>query len=91
MIAVPSIDPDRFLDEQLSQASPDLMRDLLTTFVMPCSARSRRSVFRVPQLMGTWSPSGRRLCRSARCGSPGTLEMRVMSQDIGDESGSGQR
>ena len=36
MTAVPSInqlDPARFLDEQLSQASPDLMRGLLTTFV----------------------------------------------------------
>jgi len=26
MTAVPSIDPARFLDEQLAQASPDLMR-----------------------------------------------------------------
>jgi putative transposase len=33
MTAGPSIDPARFLDEQLSQASPDLMRELLTTFV----------------------------------------------------------
>ena len=33
MTAGPSIDPARFLNEQLSQASPDLMRDLLTTFV----------------------------------------------------------
>ena len=33
MTAVPSIDPAEFLDEQLSQASPDLLRDLLTTFV----------------------------------------------------------
>ncbi|WP_422758807.1 IS256 family transposase [Paenarthrobacter sp. C1] len=33
MTAVPSIDPAEFLTEQLSQASPDLMRDLLTTFV----------------------------------------------------------
>jgi putative transposase len=33
MTAVPSIDPARFLTEQLDQASPDLMRDLLTTFV----------------------------------------------------------
>ena len=32
MTAGPSIDPARFLNEQLSQASPDLMRDLLTTF-----------------------------------------------------------
>ncbi len=33
MTAVPSIDPARFLDEQLAQASPDLLRELLTTFV----------------------------------------------------------
>lgn len=33
MTAGPSIDPARFLTEQLEQASPDLMRDLLTTFV----------------------------------------------------------
>ncbi|WP_298182574.1 IS256 family transposase [Saccharomonospora sp.] len=33
MTAVPSIDPAQFLTEQLSQASPDLLRDLLTTFV----------------------------------------------------------
>ena len=33
MTAGPSIDPAQFLNEQLSQASPDLMRDLLTTFV----------------------------------------------------------
>ena len=33
MTAVPSIDPAEFLNEQLAQASPDLMRDLLTTFV----------------------------------------------------------
>lgn len=33
MTAVPSIDPAQFLDEQLAQASPDLLRELLTTFV----------------------------------------------------------
>lgn len=33
MTAMPSIDPAQFLNEQLSQASPDLMRDLLSTFV----------------------------------------------------------
>ena len=33
MTAGPSIDPARFLHEQLEQASPDLMRDLLTTFI----------------------------------------------------------
>src|SRR4051794_37397783 len=33
MTAGTSIDPARFLSEQLDQASPDLMRELLTTFV----------------------------------------------------------
>ena len=33
MTAGPSIDPARFLDEQLAQASPDLLRDLLGMFV----------------------------------------------------------
>ncbi|MBC7308370.1 MAG: IS256 family transposase [Dietzia sp.] len=33
MTANPSIDPVRFLHEELAQASPDLMRDLLTSFV----------------------------------------------------------
>src|SRR6187401_3234233 len=33
MTAAPIIDPRQFLDEHLSQASPDLMRELLTTFI----------------------------------------------------------
>jgi len=33
MTATPSIDPARFLHEELAQASPDLMRELLATFV----------------------------------------------------------
>jgi putative transposase len=33
MTATPSIDPAEFLQDHLAQASPDLMRDLLTTFV----------------------------------------------------------
>ena len=33
MTAVPSVDPARFLHDELAQASPDLMRELLTTFV----------------------------------------------------------
>jgi len=33
MTATPSIDPEQFLHEQLAQASPDLMRELLETFV----------------------------------------------------------
>jgi len=33
MTVNPSIDPAQLLHEHLSQASPDLMRELLTTFV----------------------------------------------------------
>jgi transposase-like protein len=33
MTVTPSIDPARLLEEQLAQASPDLLRELLTTFV----------------------------------------------------------
>jgi len=33
MTAGPSIDPDVFLHEQLAQASPDLMREMLATFI----------------------------------------------------------
>ena len=32
MAAGPIIDPEQFLHEQLAQASPDLMRELLQTF-----------------------------------------------------------
>lgn len=33
MTAPSSIDPARFLHEQLAQASPDLLRQMLTTFI----------------------------------------------------------
>ena len=33
MTVAPSIDPARFLQEHLEQASPDLLRDMLTTFI----------------------------------------------------------
>ncbi len=33
MAAPSSIDPLRFLDEQLASASPDLLRSMLTTFI----------------------------------------------------------
>ena len=33
MTAAPSIDPEQFLHEQLAQASPDLMRQMLETFI----------------------------------------------------------
>lgn len=41
MTAPTRIDPARFLHEQLAQASPDLMRELLSTFIdAPLSAES---------------------------------------------------
>jgi transposase-like protein len=33
MTVNPSIDPSRMLEEQLAQASPDLLRELLTIFI----------------------------------------------------------
>ena len=33
MTVAPSIDPARSLEEHLAQASPDLLRDMLTTFI----------------------------------------------------------
>ena len=33
MAVAPSIDPARFLEEHLAQASPDLLRDMLSTFI----------------------------------------------------------
>ena len=33
MTVTPSIDPARLLEEQLAQASPDLLRELLATFI----------------------------------------------------------
>ncbi len=33
MTVTSSIDPARFLEEQLAQASPDLMREMLSTFI----------------------------------------------------------
>lgn len=41
MTAHPSIDPARFLEEHLAQASPDLLRSMLTTMIdtlMPAEA-----------------------------------------------------
>lgn len=33
MTVAPSIDPARFLEEHLAQASPDLLRSMVTTFI----------------------------------------------------------
>lgn len=47
MTAAPSIDPALLLHENLAQASPDRMRELLTTFVnVPAVGGRRRGVRR---------------------------------------------
>jgi hypothetical protein len=46
MTAGPSIDPAHLLNEQLSQANPDLMRELLTTFVNALLGAGRRGGWR---------------------------------------------
>ena len=83
MTAVPSIDPARFLHDELAQASPDLMRDLLTTFVNAllsaqadavCGAEyGTRDPQRVNRRTATWTPepapsmSPSRSCVRGRC------------------------
>lgn len=50
MTVAPSIDPARFLEEHLAQASPDLLRDMLTPFNQhtALSRRRRRLRGRLP-------------------------------------------
>src|SRR4051812_50227603 len=45
MTAPSSIDPARFLDEQLAQASPDLLRQMLTTFINTLMSAEADAVF----------------------------------------------
>ena len=67
MTAMPSINPNdpalaktldagEFLHEQLAQASPDLMRGLLTTFVNALLGAEADAVCRVPGLMEALIP-----------------------------------
>ena len=48
MTVGPSIDPARFLKEELAEASPDLLRELLTTFVNALLSAQADSVRRCP-------------------------------------------
>jgi putative transposase len=41
MTALSSIDPSVFLHEQLAQASPDLLRQMLTTFINTLMSTAR--------------------------------------------------
>ena len=61
MTAPSSIDPTRFLHEQLGQASPDLLRSMLTTFMNTLMSAEADAVCGAPY--GESSPeSGRRIC-----------------------------
>src|SRR3954451_14727299 len=48
MTVAPSIDPARFLEEHLAQASPDLLRQMLTTFVNALLSADADSVCGAP-------------------------------------------
>jgi hypothetical protein len=48
MVAVPSIDPARLLEEQLESASPDLLRSMLSTFIHALMSAEDDAVAGVP-------------------------------------------
>jgi putative transposase len=54
MAAMPSIDPARLLEEQLESASPDLLRQLLSTFIQALMSADADAVCGAPY--GTSSP-----------------------------------
>ena len=56
MTANLSIDPELFLHEQLAQASPDLMRDLLSTFVNTLLSAQADSVCGAEYLLRSTRP-----------------------------------
>jgi hypothetical protein len=66
MTAVPSIDPARFLNEHLAQASPYLMRELLTTFIQTLWSADADAVCGVAPT-GPWP--GRTPAAGVRCQS----------------------
>jgi putative transposase len=80
MTARSSIDPTQFLHEQLSQASPDLLRSMLTTFINTlmsaeadavCGAGyGERSDSRTNTRNGLPAPRFRHPRRHDRCGDP---------------------
>ena len=60
MTAGPSIDPEQFLHEQLAQASPDLMRSMLETFINALLSAQADSVCGAEYGMRTRARSNRR-------------------------------
>ena len=99
MTAGPSIDPEQFLHEQLAQASPDLLRDMLETFINTLLSAQADSVCGAEYAVrsrlgptaatgtgtGTWTlGSGRWMWRCRSCG-------RVRSSRTGCCSAAGGR
>src|SRR4051794_21922784 len=75
MTAAPSIDPAQLLHDQLAQASPDLLRELLTTFVNALLSAEADAVcgppHRARRRVRTTSRTGYRpRTRGSRAGSP---------------------
>ena len=64
MTAPSSIDPTRFLHEQLGQASPDLLRSMLTTFMNTLMSAEADAVCGAPY--GESSPERTNLCNGYR-------------------------
>ncbi len=65
MTAPSSIDPARFLHDQLASASPDLLRSMLTTFVNTLMSAEADAV---------WGPSVGAMARWPWCSPGGGLE-----------------
>ena len=79
MAVAPSIDPARFLHEHLQQASPDLLRQLLTTFIDALMSAEADAVCGAPY--GTTSPERTNVRNGYRCREfdtrAGTLEVAI--------------
>ena len=68
MTASPSIDPEVFLHEQLAQASPDLMRQLLGTFINNLLKRAEAALTTVVATCYLLGVSTRRMDKLHRAG-----------------------
>ena len=58
MTAPSSIDPARFLHEQLESASPDLLRSMLTTFINTLMSAEANAVCGTPRVPGCRAGTG---------------------------------
>lgn len=83
MTAPSSIDPARFLHEQLESASPDLLRSMLATFINALMSAEADAVCGAP------SATTARLPNLHRAGHPGHCLVRRTPTGSGDGVGPG--